>query len=68
MRFSQLVGDLRFIIGSFLSVIGLIVLIEAARHSDTLTQGIHVNLLGGGMLLGTGILLIASTYFESESP
>ena len=67
MRFNRAVGDLRFIIGSFLGLIGLIVLIQAALRPDELTQGIHVNLLGGAMLTGVGLLLALSAFFGNEN-
>lgn len=52
-------NDLLFVIGLFLSVIGVIVFLTGAVTNNDLVQGIRVNLVGGGMLsvVGTGMIL-----------
>jgi hypothetical protein len=58
--------DLRFVIGSFLSVIGALVLLQYARNPEIVSEGTHVNLLGGSLLLGAGVALGLSGWFGKE--
>jgi hypothetical protein len=56
-------SDLRLVIGLFLFAIGALVLLSWAVGPDDLKEGIHVNLLGGGMLLATGLALGLPAWF-----
>jgi len=58
--------DLRFVIGSFLSVIGVLVLVQYAMNPEVVSEGMHVNLLGGGLLLIVGVVLGLSGWFGKE--
>ena len=67
MRLFELFSDLRFVIGLFLSLIGVLVLCAYFFGGADSSQGIHVNLLGGGMLTITGIALLLSSRFGDQS-
>lgn len=56
-------NDLLFVIGLFLTVIGVIVFLTGAIGGNDLVQGIRVNLLGGGMLSGVGVAMILRSHF-----
>ncbi len=53
--------DLLFIIGLFLSLIGAIVLSTYFLGGSDSVQGVHVNLLGGGSLLGVGLSMLGGS-------
>lgn len=65
--FMQKMTDLRFVIGLFLSLLGVLVLGSYLFGGSDLVQGVHLNLVGGGMLLIVGLLLGGSC-FLGESP
>jgi hypothetical protein len=58
--------DLRLVIGSFLSVIGILVLLQYARNPEVVSEGTHVNLLGGALLLFIGGALGLSGWCGKE--
>jgi hypothetical protein len=55
-------NDLLFLIGLFLTLIGGVVMGAYIFGSSDVVQGIHVNLLGGSMLMTVGIVMIAMSY------
>ncbi|MBC7385484.1 MAG: hypothetical protein H7301_04870 [Cryobacterium sp.] len=63
MNLKLAVTDLRFVIGLFLTLIGLLVLLSFLTSGSDVAQGIHVNLLGGGMLITVGGSLALSALF-----
>ncbi len=56
-------NDLLFVIGLFLTIIGVIVFLTGAITNNDLVQGIRVNLVGGGMLSVIGIAMILRSHF-----
>ncbi len=50
--------DLLFLIGLFLTLIGAVVFGTYLFGPDDVVQTIHVNRLGGGMLLSVGVIMI----------
>jgi aldose 1-epimerase len=58
--------DLLFLIGLFLTSIGVVVFGTYLFGGSDLVQNIHVNRLGGGMLLTVGILMIALSAYNSR--
>lgn len=61
-------SDLLFLIGLFLLLIGSVVMgayIFAPANAD-LVQNIHVNRLGGGMLMLVGALMLALSHFNNK--
>ena len=56
-------NDLLFVIGLFLTIVGLIVFLTGAISANDLVQGIRVNLLGGGMMSVVGIAMILKSHF-----
>jgi hypothetical protein len=59
-------GDLLFLIGFFLLLIGGVVLGTFLLGPSDLVQGIHVNLWGGGALSFIGICMIALNSWSSR--
>ena len=55
-------NDLLFLIGLFLTLIGVVVMGAYLLGPSDLVQGIHVNLLGGSMLMIIGIVMIGMSY------
>ncbi len=56
-------GDLLFVIGLFLTIIGGIVLLTGLIGGNDLVQGVRVNLLGGGMMTVIGVAMILRSHF-----
>ncbi len=56
-------NDLLFVIGLFLTIIGVIVFLTGAITNNDLVQGIRVNLIGGGMLTVVGVSMILKSHF-----
>ena len=57
--------DLRFVIGTLLGVLGILVLVQYGID-PVRVEGVPVNLLGGGMLLGVGALIAVSGFFGND--
>jgi hypothetical protein len=60
----QKLNDLLFVIGLFLTTVGTIVFLTGLSKGNDLVQGIHVNLVGGGMMLVIGIAMIVRSHFQ----
>ncbi len=58
--------DLLFLIGLFLTLIGGVVFGTYLFGPDDVVQTIHVNRLGGAMLLLVGILMITLSLFNNR--
>ncbi len=56
-------NDLLFVIGLFLTIIGVIVFLTGAITNNDLVQGIRLNLVGGGMLAVVGVSMILKSHF-----
>jgi hypothetical protein len=56
--------DLLFVIGLFLTMIGAVVFGAYLFGGNDLVQNIHVNRLGGGLLLLIGAGMIALSYWN----
>lgn len=56
-------NDLLFVIGLFLTIIGVIVFLTGLIGGADLVQGIRVNLVGGGMMTVIGVAMIARSHF-----
>jgi hypothetical protein len=67
MRMGKALEDLRFVIGLFLGVIGLLVLVQHFASPAAPVEGISVNLLGGLMLTLTGGIMAAMALFDEGS-
>lgn len=66
MNLIHKLSDLRFVIGLFLVIIGVLVLGTYFFPSNAETKGIQVNLLGGAMLAVTGGVLLFTSRFKEE--
>lgn len=58
--------DLLFVIGLFLTIIGVLVLGTSFLGPSDLVQGIRVNLLGGGALTIVGVSMIVGSYIRDQ--
>jgi hypothetical protein len=56
-------GDLLFVIGLFLSIVGVIVLLTGIISGNDVVQGVHVNIVGGGMMTVIGVAMILRSHF-----
>lgn len=59
--------DLLFVIGLFLSLIGAVVFGAYLFGGDDLVQNIHVNRLGGSLLLFIGAGMIGLSYWNDRA-
>jgi uncharacterized membrane protein YhhN len=59
--------DLLFVIGLFLFLIGGVVFSTYLFGGNDLVQNIHVNRLGGGVLLLVGVSMIGLSYWNERS-
>lgn len=51
--------DLRFIIGVFFGIIGVILLITGLLDGSQTPEGVHLNLVAGGAMVGISALMLA---------
>jgi hypothetical protein len=58
--------DLLFVIGLFLSIVGGIVLLTSFMGGSDMVQGIHVNLVGGGVMFVIGLAMIGRSVFGKQ--
>ncbi len=58
--------DLLFIIGLFLTLIGAVVFGTFLFGPDDVVQTIHVNRLGGSMLLLVGLSMVALSFWNDR--
>ncbi|MFL5785001.1 MAG: hypothetical protein ACJ76H_10350 [Bacteriovoracaceae bacterium] len=61
----QKLNDLLFVIGLFLTIIGLIVFFTGIVSQNDLVQGIRVNLFGGGMMSVIGFGMVARSFVKA---
>jgi hypothetical protein len=59
--------DLLFVIGLFLTMIGAVVFGAYLFGGNDLVQNIHVNRLGGGLLLLIGTGMIGLSYWNEKA-
>lgn len=59
-------GDLLFLIGLFLLLLGAVVMAAYLFGPSDVVQNIHVNRLGGGMLLSIGLLMMGLSHWNGR--
>lgn len=58
--------DLLFLIGLFLTLIGVVVLGTFLMGPSDVVQGIRVNLLGGSVITVIGVSMIVGSFYNTD--